>query len=137
VSDLYRLEVEPEVRSFLESLPDQAHAVVEHAVERVVGAPTTLGEPHSRHLGEGLRELRFYLDGKQIRITYRLAPGRRIVLLTVFRKTRQVERAQVERAQQALKVCRTEHEPAMHVYTGRQEFGTRTRQCRTEGENQT
>jgi phage-related protein len=48
--------------------------------------PTTLGEPHSRHLGGKLRELRFRLGDAHQRITYWLAPGRRVVLLTVFRK---------------------------------------------------
>ncbi|MFI1378315.1 type II toxin-antitoxin system RelE/ParE family toxin [Embleya sp. NPDC020886] len=52
---------------------------------------TTLGEPYARHLGGGLRELRFHLDRRPIRITYRLAAGRRIILPTVFAKTRIVE----------------------------------------------
>ncbi|WP_446224055.1 type II toxin-antitoxin system RelE/ParE family toxin [Nocardia sp. IBHARD005] len=48
---------------------------------------TTLIEPWSRNLGDGVRELRFHLHPREFRITYWLAPGRRIVLLTVFRKT--------------------------------------------------
>jgi hypothetical protein len=48
--------------------------------------------------------------------TYWLAPDQRIVLLTVFRKTRQREAAQVERAQQAQKVCQADHAPAEHSY---------------------
>jgi hypothetical protein len=35
-----------------------------------------------RHLGGKLRELRFHLGPTQQRITYWLAPGKRIVLLT-------------------------------------------------------
>jgi hypothetical protein len=67
----------------------------EHAAERLLDAPTTLGEPYSRHLGDGLRELRFGLghDGNAIRLTYWLTQNRRIVLLTVFRKTRMREDA--------------------------------------------
>ncbi|GAA4212746.1 hypothetical protein GCM10023074_63080 [Microbispora amethystogenes] len=77
---------------------------------------TTLGEPYSRHLGGKVRELRFVLDGNAIRITYWLAPDQRIVLLTVFRKTRQREDAEIERARQAQKLCEAEHGPAEHVY---------------------
>ncbi|WP_243718264.1 hypothetical protein [Actinomadura sp. 7K534] len=36
--------------------------------------------------------------------------------LTVFRKTRQREEAEIERARQAQKVCEVEHEPAAHTY---------------------
>jgi DNA-binding XRE family transcriptional regulator len=56
------------------------------------GAPCR--DPHallSRHLGGKIRELRFHLLVQQPRITYWLAPGRRIILLTVFRKTRSAE----------------------------------------------
>ena len=40
-----------------------------------------------------------------MRITYFIARGRRIVLLTVFLKTRQRERSEVERAIRAMKQC--------------------------------
>jgi len=104
------IEIEPEVRHWLDSLSDRDYLQAEHAAERLLDAPTTLGEPYARHLGDGLRELRFWLghDGHAVRLTYWLAPDRRIVLLTVFRKTRMREDAQVERARQAMKVC--EHE---------------------------
>ncbi|WP_337796475.1 type II toxin-antitoxin system RelE/ParE family toxin [Kribbella sandramycini] len=68
--------------------------------------------PYARHLGEGVRELRPTLDGAAMRITYWLAPGRRVVLLTVFRKTRMREDSEVKRALQAKKVCEAEHGPA-------------------------
>jgi hypothetical protein len=44
----------------------------------------TLGEPYSRHLSGKTRELRFYLERSAVRISYWLAPGRRVVLLTVL-----------------------------------------------------
>ncbi len=78
--------------------------------------PTTLSEPYSRHLGGKLRELRFIMDGNAVRITYWLAPERRIVLLTVFRKTKQREVAEIERAQQAQKTCEADHGTAEHSY---------------------
>ncbi|MDG9692744.1 type II toxin-antitoxin system RelE/ParE family toxin [Streptomyces sp. DH17] len=86
-------------------------AAVRGGPRRLLGGARfpTLGEPYSRHLGGKLRELRFELDGEAVRIPYWLAPGQRIVLLTVFRKTRMREAAEVERAHQAQKVCEAEH----------------------------
>jgi hypothetical protein len=53
--------------------------------------------------------LRFHLGAKPTRITYWIAPGRVIVLLTVFVKERQNERREVERARRALRRCMNEH----------------------------
>jgi hypothetical protein len=52
-----------------------------------------------------LRELRFHLDTDSVRITYWIASGRRIVLLTVFRKQRMRETGEVSRARRALARC--------------------------------
>jgi len=41
-----------------------------------------------------------------------LPPDRRIVLLTVFRKTRMREETEVKRAKQAKALCEAEHGPA-------------------------
>jgi len=64
-----------------------------------------LGEPYTRQLDRKLRELRFHLSGAAIRITYWVAPERRIVLLTVFAKTRMSERREIERARRAWARC--------------------------------
>lgn len=58
-----------------------------------------LGEPHTRQLSG---ELRFQLAGEHRRVTYYVASGRRVILLTVFRKTRQRERGEVQRAEEAM-----------------------------------
>jgi hypothetical protein len=50
------------------------------------------------------------------RVTYWLAPGQRVILLTVFRKTRSAESAEVARALQAQKICETEHGPAHRAF---------------------
>ena len=112
----WRIEIEPEVRQWLELLSDPHYDKVERAADMLAAEPTTLGEPYSRHLGGKLRELRFAMDVNAVRITYWLAPERRIVLLTVFRKTKQREAAEVERAQQAQRVCQAEHASAEHSY---------------------
>jgi hypothetical protein len=55
-----------------------------------------------------LRELRFFLGRERIRVSYFIASGRRIVLLTVFRKTKQREQLEVVRADTAMRRCITE-----------------------------
>ncbi|WP_256103812.1 type II toxin-antitoxin system RelE/ParE family toxin [Streptomyces sp. ODS05-4] len=121
MSDPWRIEIEPEVREWLAGLADRHYDKVERAADMLAAQPTTLGEPYARHLGGKLRELRFIMDGDAIRLTYWLAPERRIVLLTVFRKTRQREEAEVERARLAQKVCESAHTAARHVYDRQQE----------------
>ena len=71
-----------------------------------------LGEPYTRQLDGKLRELRFHLEGGSLRITYWIAPGRRIVLLTVFRKQRMREVAEIERARLAMERCIAEQHTA-------------------------
>jgi hypothetical protein len=66
--------------------------------------------------GREVRELGFHLLAQQTRVTYWLAPGRRIILLTVFRKTRSAEVAEVARALQAQKTCEAEHGPAHDTF---------------------
>jgi hypothetical protein len=119
MGESWAIEIEPEVQHWLDTLADRDYLVAEHAAERLQESPTTLGEPYSRNLGDGVRELRFSLghDSEAIRVTYWLAPNRRIVLLTVFRKTRMREAAEVERAKLARKECEAEHEAANHEYS--------------------
>jgi phage-related protein len=64
-----------------------------------------LGEPYTRQLDGKLRELRFHMDDEAMRVTYWIASGRRIVLLTVFRKTRMRETREIERARRAFRQC--------------------------------
>ena len=79
-------------------------------------APKTSASPILCHLGGKARELRFHLLAQQTRVTYRLAPGRRVILLTVFRKTRNAEHAEVARAVQAQKACEAGHGPAHDTF---------------------
>lgn len=116
MSDLYGVELEPEVRLWLAGLNDRDFGRVDFMVGLLCDRPELLGEPYSRHLGGKVRELRFRLLRQQTRVTYWLAPGRRIVLLTVFRKTRGVEAAEVERALMAQKECEARHGVAHEVF---------------------
>jgi hypothetical protein len=108
----FTIEIEPEVRLWLENLPAHHYVIAEQKVDLLAANATTLGEPYSRHLGGKLRELRFNLGDNARRITYWLAPARRVVLLTVFRKAKMRETAEIERARLAQEVCEASHEPA-------------------------
>ncbi len=63
-----------------------------------------LGEPYTNQLDGKLRELRFHLERDAVRITCWIASGERIILLAVFRKTRDRETSEVERLARALDV---------------------------------
>ncbi|WP_436522892.1 type II toxin-antitoxin system RelE/ParE family toxin [Actinoplanes sp. HUAS TT8] len=115
----YDVELEPEVRDWLETLSLKDYVKVEAMADILADRAETLGEPYSRHLGGKTRELRFRLERSAVRLSYWLAPGARVVLLTVFRKTRQIERAEVARAIAAQQVCEAGHDahaPAAEVY---------------------
>jgi len=109
---LYEVEIEPEVRSWLSALSDRDFGRADFLVGLLAERAEDLGEPYSRHLGGKVRELRFHMLRQQTRVTYWLAPDRRVILLTVFRKTRSAETAEVARALHAQKVCETEHAQA-------------------------
>ncbi|OMI39806.1 type II toxin-antitoxin system RelE/ParE family toxin [Streptomyces sparsogenes] len=112
----YDIEIEPEVREWLETLPREHYRAVERHADRLAQEPTTLGEPYSRHLSGPVRELRFHLGDGAVRLTYWLAPERRIVFLTVFRKNRMREERQVQRALWAQKECEESHAAAQTAY---------------------
>lgn len=112
----YVIEIEPEVRQWLDSLSDHDYGRAEFYADLLADKAQTLDEPYSRHLGGKVRELRFHLRRQQVRITYWLAPGRRVILLTVFYKTQRSEVAEVERALMVQKQCEVEHGHAVDVY---------------------
>ena len=102
------VEEEPEVRTWLEALPSAEFGYVAFYIDLLRDQGPLLGEPYTKQLDGKLRELRFYLSTRATRIAYWIASGRRIVLLTVFVKTRDQERREIARAKKALEACRTE-----------------------------
>jgi hypothetical protein len=115
----YVVELEPEIREWLDTLSLKDYAKVEAMADILADQAETLGEPYSRHLSGKTRELRFHLERSAVRISYWLAPRRRVVLLTVFRKTRQIERSEVDRAVTAQEMCAVghgAHAPADDIY---------------------
>ena len=93
------VEVTDEVRDWLLSLPDKEYARAMAHIDLLAERGALLDEPYTRQLRGKLRELRFTVVRERRRVTYYIASGRRIILLTVFRKTRQRESAEVDRAE--------------------------------------
>ena len=97
-------------RIWIRTLPDDEFGRAEFYIDLLAERGVHLDEPYTRHLGGKLRELRFYLGavGQAVRIAYYIASGRRIILLTVFSKQRRRERAEIARAERAMKRCLAE-----------------------------
>ncbi|MFF4103280.1 type II toxin-antitoxin system RelE/ParE family toxin [Streptomyces sp. NPDC001903] len=114
---MHLIEVEPEVRTWLELLPIRQYRKVEEYADLLSVHGVLTPMPFARPLKDGVYELRPTLDGVATRIAYWFAPGRRIVLLTVFRKTRMHESSEVSRAVAARIVCEREHGPAHTTYS--------------------
>lgn len=108
------VELEPEVSDWLLALPEETRSTALFYIKLLAEHGSLLGEPHTRQLRGKLRELRFKLDTSAVRVTYWIASGRRIILLTVFCKTRRREERELERARRAFQRCVKEHTPEMH-----------------------
>ena len=71
--DRYLIELEPEVREWLDTLSLKDYAKVEAMADILADQAETPGEPYSRHLSGKTRELRFHLERSAVRISYWLA----------------------------------------------------------------
>ncbi len=67
------VELEPEVRDWILHLRDTGADRVRFHIDRLSELGPQLDEPHTRQLDGKLRELRFHLEGRQMRITYWIA----------------------------------------------------------------
>jgi phage-related protein len=101
------VELEAEVTEWVGGLPAAEFGRAEFYIDRLAERGPLLDQPYTRQLRGKLRELRFYLGsrGDAVRVSYFIAAGRRIILLTVFRKQRQQERAEIDRAYKAMQRC--------------------------------
>ena len=99
------IELEDEVAEWLDDLGDEAFGQAERYIDLLADEGVHLGEPFTRQLRGKLRELRFSLNRRRVRITYYIASGRRIVLLTAFVKTQRQERREIDRAAKAMQRC--------------------------------
>ena len=109
-----KAELAVEVADWVESLPPAELGRVELHIDLLAERGPLLDQPYTRQLRGKLRELRFSLGsrGDAVRISYFITVGRRIILLTVFRKQRTQERTEIERAYRAMQRCMKEHHVA-------------------------
>ncbi len=99
------VELHDEVVEWLSTLRDGEWDRVVVIVDRLADLGSQARMPLSRSLGEGLFELRFTLGPTARRITYRFTKDGRIILLTTFRKQRNNERNEINRARRAADEC--------------------------------
>jgi hypothetical protein len=64
------VELESEVREWLEGLPTEQFATAAFYVDLLAERGSLLGEPYTRQLDGNFRELRFHLDRRSVRVTY-------------------------------------------------------------------
>lgn len=99
------VELHDGIAAWMESLDDTEWERTVVVIDRLAALGSKARMPLSRSLGEGLYELRFTLGPTARRITYRFTRDGRIVLLTTFRKQRNNERHEVDRARKAAAEC--------------------------------
>jgi phage-related protein len=99
------VELHDEVVDWLATLSDAEWERVAVIVDRLADLGSQARMPLSRSLGDGLFELRFSLGPTARRITYRFTMDGRIIMLTTFRKQRQNERNEIDRARKAAAEC--------------------------------
>ena len=97
-----KLELETEVEEWVLNLSEEEQGRVQFYFDLLENEGVHLGEPYTRQLRGKLRELRFYLGRERRRVTYFIASGRRIIMLTVFRKTQRREQREIDRADKAM-----------------------------------
>ena len=94
---LYDFELEPEARDWLDNLSDSDFKRVDEVCSMLAERGSELGGPWSDHLEGPVWELRIRLRDIAARITYWCTADGRIVLLTVFRKSKQHDQRQIDR----------------------------------------
>ena len=110
-------ELEPEVRDWLDGLSDSDFKRVDEVCGMLAEKGTGLGGPWSDHLDGAVWELRVRLHQVAARVTYWCRPDGTIVLLTAFRKTRQHDQWQIDRAVRAQQACERGHQgPVAQTY---------------------
>lgn len=105
VSRVSDVELHDEVVEWMDSLGDAQWDRTVVVIDRLAALGSSARMPLSRSLGDGIFELRFTLGPTARRITYRFTKDGWLVLLTTFRKQRNNERTEIDRARQAAADC--------------------------------
>lgn len=102
---MVELELHDKVVDWIDSLDDVERNRTVVVIDRLAVLGSSARMPLSRSLGDGLFELRFTLGPTARRITYRFTKHGRVILLTTFRKQRNNERNEIDRARKAAEDC--------------------------------
>ncbi|HTX62605.1 MAG TPA: type II toxin-antitoxin system RelE/ParE family toxin [Acidimicrobiales bacterium] len=105
------VELSDEVVRWYVRLGPRDRAYADRALDRLASTGSALRMPHSRSLGEGLHELRLTCEGVSRRITYAFGEGREVTMLTTYRKERERERHEVDRAHRARARTKVQERP--------------------------
>jgi hypothetical protein len=100
------VELSDEVAAWFDKLSPAGTAAARRIFTRLETEGPALGMPHSKPLGQGLRELRFACEDVARRITYTFDAERRAITLTTLHKQKSNERREILRARRALAVYR-------------------------------
>jgi len=105
VTAVWAFRVPRRLRKWFDQQAQADQIIVRKVIERLRTQGNRLRMPHSKSLGGGLYELRFSVNAGRVdqRITYVFDVERRVITLTIFSKTRNNERRQVQRARDAQK----------------------------------
>ena len=87
------------VRDFIKSLDEKMQAKIAQTIRLAAEKGTRLREPYSKHLGDGIFELRTKAGTDISRVLYFFVIGRRIVLTNGFiKKTQRTPPEEIKRA---------------------------------------
>lgn len=100
--DEWKVTQSIEVEEWLAKLDPRERVRAARHVFMLVDSGPLLGEPHTRQLRGKLRELRFHLGRRDVRITYFFTPNRDVALLTAFEKHSRREPREIDRAEKAM-----------------------------------
>jgi len=113
---MYEIGLEPEVEAWLLDLPYSHYQRVMRNVDDYL---VTGGVPDGDHVkklqdADGVYELRVALDRTTWRISFWKPGGHVIILLTVFRKTREgAQKSDVDQAVRSKRTCQAVHDLTM------------------------
>lgn len=98
----WTVKLSEEVADWYQSLNQKDLAIAKRHFDELRTFGNALGMPRSKNLKGKLYELRFRCQNVERRITYTFEPDRNIITLTTFRKQKNNERKEINRARAAL-----------------------------------
>ena len=103
--------------AFYKDCDDDMRVAIDQRLSRLLELGNLAREPVSKHLEEGIFELRAKTGREQARFLYYFDPGKRIVIvLAIYKDQRKVSRADIGKAKKIREILRAEQEKASGIY---------------------